>query len=307
MAMQRRRQKQISSAGLDEEGKALLEANAAERELMETEIQELRERSERRKVERAEEEKEQASRRAEEEQRRKTEEEERTRKKREEEDKKHAERDAKLAEFKKFESLSKPNFVISKKGGGTEGEEGDEESGVPKKSKEQLEAEKKAILAQRIKSLDIDGADHAKLAEKARELHAHLHRLESEKYDLEKRFKAVQYDMMELAERARSVNKVGKGGLKRVQVGQDDTDKIQERFAGAPAKVEMYSRYERQKDKRVYGERATVFAGPTFCYPAEKVAPSRQISWGEDGLPQYKSMGGAAAAPAEEEEAAEEE
>ena len=42
---QRRRQKQISSAGLDEEGKALLEANAQERELMEAEIVELRERS----------------------------------------------------------------------------------------------------------------------------------------------------------------------------------------------------------------------------------------------------------------------
>ena len=35
----------VSSAGLDEEGKALLEANAQERELMEAEIQELRERS----------------------------------------------------------------------------------------------------------------------------------------------------------------------------------------------------------------------------------------------------------------------
>ena len=83
------------------------------------------------------------------------------------------------------------------------------DDGIPKKSKEQLEAEKKAILGQRIKPLDIDGADHGKLSERARELHAHLMRLESEKYDLEKRFKSQQYDMMELAERARSVNKVG--------------------------------------------------------------------------------------------------
>ena len=66
----------------------------------------------------------------------------------------------------------------------------------------------------------------------------------------------------------------------------------------------MYSRYERQKDKRDYGERTVVFAGPTFCYPAEKVAPSRRVNWGEDGLPAYQSIEGAAPA---EEEAAEEE
>lgn len=57
--------------------------------------------------------------------------------------------------------------------------------------------------------MDADALDAGKLAEKARELHAQILRLESEKYDLEKRYKSQQYDMMELAERARSVNKVG--------------------------------------------------------------------------------------------------
>ena len=72
-----------------------------------------------------------------------------------------------------------------------------EDSGAPKKSKEQLEAEKQAILKQRIPALDIDGADGAKLKSKANELHALIVRLESEKYDLEKRFKAQQLDVSE--------------------------------------------------------------------------------------------------------------
>ena len=66
---------------------------------------------------------------------------------------------------------------------------------MPKKSKEQLEAEKQAILKQRIPALDVDGADGAKLKSKANELHALIIRLESEKYDLEKRFKAQQIDV----------------------------------------------------------------------------------------------------------------
>ena len=71
----------------------------------------------------------------------------------------------------------------------------DESSGAPKKSKEQLEAEKQAILKQRIPALDIDGADGAKLKSRAHELHALIVRLESEKYDLEKRFKNQQLDV----------------------------------------------------------------------------------------------------------------
>ena len=64
-----------------------------------------------------------------------------------------------------------------------------------KKSKEQIEAEKRAILAQRTPKLEIDGFDSGKLTDKAKELHNLIMRLESEKYDLEKRFKAQQYDV----------------------------------------------------------------------------------------------------------------
>jgi hypothetical protein len=65
------------------------------------------------------------------------------------------------------------------------------------KSKEQLEAEKRAILGQRrpIQALNINGFDAGQLKEKAKELHALLSRLESEKYDLEKCFKGQQFDV----------------------------------------------------------------------------------------------------------------
>jgi len=71
----------------------------------------------------------------------------------------------------------------------------EEGEGKARKSKEQLEAEKRAILKQRVKPLDIDGADASKLAEKAKELHNLLSRLEGEKFDLEKRYKNMQMEV----------------------------------------------------------------------------------------------------------------
>jgi len=64
-----------------------------------------------------------------------------------------------------------------------------------KKSKERLEEEKRAILKQRIRPLDIDGADAARLADKAKELHSLVTRLEGEKYDLEKSYKTRQMEV----------------------------------------------------------------------------------------------------------------
>jgi hypothetical protein len=51
------------------------------------------------------------------------------------------------------------------------------------KSKEQLEEEKRAILAQRIQALAIDGLKSDGLIQKAKELHEKLHKLMGEQYD----------------------------------------------------------------------------------------------------------------------------
>ena len=64
-----------------------------------------------------------------------------------------------------------------------------------KKSKERLEEEKRAILKQRVRPLDIEGADSARLADKAKELISLITRLEGEKYDLEKNFKTRQLEV----------------------------------------------------------------------------------------------------------------
>jgi len=299
LAMQKRREQQTTSdsTGLEEADKELLSNNREERSRMEDEIRELRERNEKRKKEREIEEKRLAAERAAEDQRRKADEEDRKRKKEEEELRKKGERAQKMAEFEKWKTPQKANFVISKKVSSAEGDEGDEqtEEGESKarKSKEQLEAEKRAILKQRLKPLEIAGADNPKLVEKAKELHTLLARLEGERYDLEKRFKTMQQEMMSLAERARQANKVGKEGtVKRVD---DSSDRVMERFAGAPSKVEMFSKYERQKDKRTYDDRKVLYTGPQFGSPPERIKPQKVVRWNEEGLPIYEGGEPAAA------------
>jgi len=288
----REQSKPIDSAGLEEADKELLDANKQERNQMEDEIRELRDRNEKRKKEREIEEKRLTAERAAEDQRRKAEEEERKRKKEEDEVRKKADRMQKMAEFEKWKTAPKANFVISKKVASEAdgGEESEETEGKAKKSKEQLETEKRAILKQRLKPLEIDGFDQGKLTEKAKELHTLLARLEGEKYDLEKRFKNMQVEMMSLAERARQANKVGKeGGVKRITTGNEESsDKILVRFAGAPTKVEMYSKYERQKDKRSYDDRKTLYTGPQFTSPVDRIKANKIVKWNEEGVPIYE-------------------
>merc|ERR1712178_656326 len=136
--MGKRRQKaaQISSEGLDEAAKELLEANAAERDMMAQEIEELRARSEQRKKERL------------------REEEERKRVKEEQERERKAKRDEQMKEFAKMQD-TKANFVIIKKSanelvGGAGDEEKEEGDGnkMSKEQMEQMEQERKAILTQ---------------------------------------------------------------------------------------------------------------------------------------------------------------
>jgi troponin T len=215
----------------------------------------------------------------------------RKRKKDEEEQKKYYARQQKQAEFEKWKNPPKANFVISKREPGEEGEEAEEGEGAGRKSKEQLEAEKRAILHQRIKPLDVEGAAAGRLVEKIKELHHQIQRLEGEKYDLEHRYKITQVQLTELADRARQANKIG-DGLKRIQGATDDSvDRIQTRFAGAPSKVEMYSKYERQKDKRSYVDRHVLFTGPQWALPVERINPTKIVQWNEEGLPIYEEPG----------------
>lgn len=300
LALKKRREagRQISSGGLDEDAKELLETNRKDRDRMEQEIEELRKRNEKRKAARAEEEKRLAAERAAEEERRRAADEAKRKQKEEEEMKRRKERESRKAMYDKMAHASKPNFVISRREDGGEAEAGDEDGQAVKKSREQLEKEKKAILRQRIVELKVDGLDQSALVEKAKEMHKQIVRLESEKYDLEKRFKNQQLDMMELAERARQAHKVGREGLKRINPADGEGDRIQERFAGTPAKIEMFSKYERQKDKRDYRDRKKIYTGPQYILPPERIHPTKRIQWGEDGMPVYLELQAGEQAPA---------
>lgn len=249
------------------------EQRRAEREKELEDIQRLKERREQRKKEREEEERRMAELRQVEEQRRRQEEEERLRKKREEEAKKREAILQKQQEMMRYDSQAgKPNYVIQKKSGGhanSENQDGENNAEEFTKTKEQLEAEKKAALAQRIQPLSIDGFSLEQLLEKAKELHQQLHRLESDKYDLEQRYKKQQGDLLELAERARQMNK---GGKSKQNAVKQETDALADKY-GAPTKITMYSPYERVKDRRSFVDRRELYTGPMFAPPTERIKP----------------------------------
>ncbi|XP_033752995.1 troponin T, skeletal muscle-like isoform X2 [Pecten maximus] len=275
------------------------EMRREQREKEADDLDQLRQKREQRKQERIEDDRRMLEIRKEEDKRRKAEEEERKRKKQEDERKRIEAKKAKLKEMEERKKMSKtPNFVITKKGA-TNLEEASKDMA---KSKEQLEEEKRAILAQRIQPLSVDGLDLAALAEKATELHNKIKNLANDKYELEERFKSQQYDMIELAERARQMNK----GKKRAVQVDDSFDPMAEKYSSAPPKVQMYSKYERHTDLRSYGNRVDYFETKAKKIEAELAVGKKDD---EDNLLETTGEevaetpeGEAEAAPAAEEE-----
>lgn len=275
-AMKKRRE------NADEEWAEYEEIRTAERAKLEEEISELRQRREKRKQERAEEEKRLNEQRAAEEQKRRAEEDERQRKKREEEDKKREKREKERKDAEERSKVGGPNFTIVKKDGvpvpaGAEGD--DQSAAVPQKSREQLEAEKRAALEQRCKPLNIDGLGQSQLQEKAKELFERLKKLESDKYDHQKRFEQQNFDMMELTEKARQMNKGGK----KSNVQSQQNDPLASKMSGIPAKIVMYSLYERVTDPRMFGERRECYSGPSYKEEFIRIEPENKIEMTEMG------------------------
>jgi len=243
-----------------EELKEYQESRKEEIEKENAEIEALRAKRVERQKAREEEEKRLVELRAKEEIKRKAEEAERKKLKEEEEAKAKEDREKKRKEAEERMKPKGRNFKVSKK---SESEKADIklDSVMSKeelqKSKEQLEEEKQAILAQRIQPCVTEGLAADKLIEKAKELQEHIRRLEGDKYDLEQRYKRQQYDMIELAERSRQMNK-GKGRGTGVQV-DESFDRLADKFTSAPPKILLCSKYERHTDHRSYGDRITHF------------------------------------------------
>lgn len=265
----------------EEEWREYEEFRREEREKAEEEIRELRERRERRKLERAEEEKRLGEMRQIEEQKRRSEEEERQRKKREDEQRKREERERKRQEWEERKNASRPNFVITKKEGAQAVVQEEVKKEEVTKSKEQLEAERRSIIEQRVPPLNISSLSLDQLKAKAKELHDLLFRIEGECYDLGQRFKRQSYDMQELAERARQMNKGGKAGKSAIP---NELDARAAKFSGIPPMVSMYSQYERVKDPRSFVDRRVVFSGENYADEYNRISPTHRVVMTEDGF-----------------------
>uniref|UniRef100_A0A1I7XL22 Troponin T n=1 Tax=Heterorhabditis bacteriophora TaxID=37862 RepID=A0A1I7XL22_HETBA len=133
-------------------------------------------------------------------------------------------------------------------------------------TKEQQEETKKAFMIG-VKNgiLTSSSILPADLKAKIKELHQRICKLETDKYDLEKRHERQEYDLKELNERSRQVAR--NAALKK---GIDPTDAGDSRH---PPKVQVFSKYDRQIDRRNFGERRAVYENKNAypCFPG--IAP----------------------------------
>jgi len=137
------------------------------------------------------------------------------------------------------------------------------------KSKEQLDIEKQNIILSRIVPFGIEGLDYNGLVERAKFLHQTIWNLEANCYDYQQKFERQNYDMMELAERARQMNR----GRRKTPTGHTGLGGsvyswIAEKYKESPPKLSLFSKYERQKDRRTLTERRLIFED----YDAAKAA-----------------------------------
>jgi len=120
-------------------------------------------------------------------------------------------------------------------------------------TKEQMDEQKKKALVDIVKPLQVEGIDVNAMRAKVKELHQRVCKLEADKYDLERRHERQEYDLKELNERQRQINR-----NKALKKGIDP-----EASAGRfPPKVSISSKYDRQTDRRSYGDRQDMFQNP---------------------------------------------
>jgi len=132
------------------------------------------------------------------------------------------------------------------------------------KSPEQLEQEKRSVISQRIPQLQVDGKSKEALVETAKQLHNLLHQLHGSIYELTERFERQKYDMVELTERARQIEKgkakTRKSNIVHTGLGGGLFSGVNDVTSTAPTKVSLFSRYERVTDRRTYKDRRDVWS-----------------------------------------------
>jgi len=170
------------------------------------------------------------------------------------------------------------------------------------KSPEQLEQEKRSVLSQRVPALQIDGKSKEELGEKAKQLHNLLNQLYGAIYELTERFERQKYDMVELTERARQIEKgkakTRKSNIVHTGLGGGIFTGVNDVTATAPQKVSLFSRYERVTDRRTYKDRRDVWSAEKKKaeFVAERpIAKIKHNTPPPEENPMRKNKGGAAA------------
>jgi len=149
------------------------------------------------------------------------------------------------------------------------------------KSPEQLEQEKRSVLTQRIPPLSLDGKTKDQLVDQAKHLHSLLSQLHGAIYELTERFEHQKYDMVELSERARQIEKgkakTRKSNIVHTGLGGGLFSGLNDITTQAPTKVSLFSRYERVTDRRTYKDRRDVWAAEKKAAEQAKERPKAKI------------------------------
>lgn len=242
------------------------ERRKVEKAQMEAELRELKEKQEVRRRERQKEEAEYEERRRTAEQKKRQEEEERKAKiegeKRARYEEKQRRQQMMAGSFNAAAAAIAPggkNFTINSKG--EQAEQFGNLSGTAKANKneisqEQREAAKKAFLEAVCKNIDVSNLLPNDIKEHIKRLHARICRLEAEKYDLEKRNERQDYDLKELNERERQVAR-----QRALKNGLDPDEAANSKH---PPKKRVASKFDRQTDRRTYGDKRVIFENPNI-------------------------------------------
>jgi len=156
------------------------------------------------------------------------------------------------------------NFVIQKKEGGQSAGQMTEGGKRRAKTKEEIQTEKTHYMSIVNRPVDVSNLLPNDLKAKIKQLHTKIVRLESEKYDLQKRHERQDYDLKELGEREsqRARNKALALG---VEVEQAESGKVR------PPKINVASKFDRQVDRRSWGDKREQYENP-FVKPAPSIA-----------------------------------